>query len=316
MIDSLRQLPKAYAVTRRYLIGVSGGLDSVVLLHCLSQLGYRKLVVVHLNHALRGRASGADAAFVRRVAGALGYDVEVHREDVRQRAATDRQSIETAARAARHACFAQVAKRRRCRTIFLGHHSDDQVETVLMNLFRGTGVAGLGGIREISVQSIGGVDLEIIRPLLNVSREELMAYAERESIRFREDLSNQDRAFLRNRVRHDLIPQLTQLFERDSRSSILRLAKQCESESDYLDLLIREDAEKDTLSVRHLRDLHLALQRRLIHRWLQCQNVSHVDFDLVENVLDLIRENATVAKMNLPRARHLRRRQGVLFVEG
>jgi tRNA(Ile)-lysidine synthase len=315
VIEALRQLPKTHAVTRSYLIGVSGGVDSVVLLRLLHQLGYRKLIVVHLNHALRGRASGADATFVRRLATTLGYDAEIRREDVAKQAVTDKQSIETAARNARHAFFADVAKRRRCQTLFLGHHADDQIETVLMNLFRGTGSAGLGGIRETSTQTINGVRLEIIRPLLATSREELLAYAIEEKIRFREDASNTDRKFLRNRVRHDLLPQLTEIFGRDIRPAIHRLATQCQSESTYFDERIQEDADQATLSVAHLRKLPLALQRRLIHRWLHSQNISNIDFDLVESTLRLIEEDANVAKINLPRDRHLRRRKGVLFVE-
>ncbi len=317
MIQELEPLREKYAVKRRYLVGVSGGLDSVVLLHLLHQLGYRKLIVVHLNHVLRGRDSGADAAFVRRLAARLGYDLESHREDVRRLAKLEKQSIETAAREARYACFARVARRRRCKKIFLAHHADDQVETVLMNLFRGAGSRGLGGMRESVIREIDGVSLEILRPLLPVWRCQLSKYAEEHGLRFREDASNEDRRFLRNRIRHDLIPQLGEVFGRDVRLPVWRLAEQCQAESACLDGLVEEVAgiEEPRLSVRRLRQLPLALQRRLVHAWLRRQGVSEVDFDTVEAALALIEEGAQVAKINLPKKRHLRRRQGFLFVE-
>ena len=315
MIQALRQLAEVYAVTRRYLVGVSGGLDSVVLLHCLHQLGYKRLIVAHLNHALRGRASAADAGFVTRLAKKLGYEVESRREDVGQRARAEKLSWETAARQARYAFFAEVAKRRRCKKLFLAHHADDQVETVLMNIFRGTGSAGLGGMRENAQRTIDGVHLEILRPLLGVWRQELADYAAAESLRYREDVSNQDSQFLRNRVRRDLIPTLRELFGRDVRSALIRLARQCQAESDYLDALVQEESALPVLSVRHLRPLPLALRRRLVHRWLKCREVSDIDFALVEKALTLIEEDAEVAKINLPRDRFLRRRRGVLFLE-
>ena len=315
MIEALRQLPETHAVTRRYLIGVSGGVDSVILLRCLHELGYRHLIVSHLNHGLRGRASSEDARFVRRLAAQLGFEVVIGCEDVEHFARKEKLSVETAARHLRYRFFARIAREKRCRRLFLAHHADDQVETVLMSLFRGSGSRGLGGMREISQQKIGSLEINVLRPLLGVWREDLDLLAKEKKWRFREDASNEDRAFLRNCVRHSVIPELSAHFRRDIRPLIERLARQSRSESDYLDSLVESDAGEDTLSVARLRNLHPALQRRLLFLWLKRQGVADVDFDLVQQARDLISPGAAVAKMNLPRDRHLRRRQGVLFVE-
>lgn len=314
MIEGLRQLPEEQPVGRRYLVGVSGGVDSVVLLHALHTLGYRRLVVVHVNHGLRGRASGHDAVFVRHLVAHLDYQLETTRVDVRALATTNRLSIETAAREARRKFFGQVAQRYRCPRLFLAHHADDQVETVLMNLFRGSGTGGLGGMRVLSHQCMEGKRLAVLRPLLGVTRDELIAYAEGEGIRYREDASNTDAQFLRNRVRHELIPFLGETFGRDIRGAILRLAVQCQAESDCLDGLVAVTAEEETLAVAEVRALPLALQRRLLHRWLRARGVEDLSFDVVEKALTLIDIEATLSKINLPRDRYLRRRQRRLFV--
>src|SRR5713101_2033932 len=160
----------------RYLVGVSGGRDSVVLLHWLVDLGYKKLVVCHLNHQLRGRSSDADARFVQKLASKYDVDLEIGLRNVGAIAAKKKLSLETAAREARYRFFAQVAKRRRCRTIFLVHHADDLVETFLMNLFRGAGITGLSAMREIATRRVEDVDLTIARPLLGVWRGDIDAY--------------------------------------------------------------------------------------------------------------------------------------------
>src|SRR5712691_5360040 len=129
--DSLVGLPN----DRHYLIGISGGRDSVALLHWLIESGYHKLVVCHFEHGLRGCTGKADARFVQRLARKHGLQYECDAADIRAIALESKQSIETAARYERLAFFAKVGRRRRCLTIFLGHHADDQVETFLMKLF-------------------------------------------------------------------------------------------------------------------------------------------------------------------------------------
>src|SRR5438876_12199892 len=130
------RLSRDFPAEASYLIGVSGGRDSVAVLHWLVNLGYKKLIVCHLNHQLRGRSSLADARFVEKIA--LGYQAEFELESANVRAFATKQkmSVETAARDSRYSFFARVAKRRRCHTIFIVHHADDLFETFLINLFR------------------------------------------------------------------------------------------------------------------------------------------------------------------------------------
>jgi len=189
-----------------YLIGVSGGRDSVALLNLLVERGYKKLIVCHLNHQLRGRSSDADARFVEKLAAQYDVDLEMRSTNARALAAKQKISIETAAREARYKFFAQVAKQRRTQTIFLGHHADDLVETFLINLFRGSGATGLGAIREVSKRRVEDVDLTIVRPFLGVWRSEIDNYVRKHRLKFREDASNKHLAPLRNRIRRRIIP--------------------------------------------------------------------------------------------------------------
>jgi tRNA(Ile)-lysidine synthase len=298
---------------KRYLVGVSGGRDSVVLLHWLLASGYRRLVVCHLDHRLRGRSSTADARFVERLAAAHELPFELGTVDVKKLAAETRQSTEAAARVARYEFFAQIARRRRCATIFLGHHADDLVETFLINLFRGAGAAGQRGIRAISVRAVGKTELVLVRPLLAVWRAEIDAYINAHGLRFREDASNQDVSVLRNRMRHRIIPELEKEFGREIRKTVRRLATIAADEDALLDEAVPETSPR--LSVKELRAMPVALQRRAIAQWLRSHAVVNVGFDAVESVRSLLEASGGPAKVNLPGNRHARRRAGELFVE-
>src|SRR6185369_7691626 len=167
------------------------GRDSIALLHWLLAKGYKRLIVCHLDHRLRGRASATDARFVEQAAKRAGLTFAGAKADVRQLAKQSRQSLETAARTARYEFFSAVARRRRCGTIFLGHHADDLVETFLINLFRGTGISGLVGMREVSVSRINRIELTVVRPLLHIWRNEIDDYVSAHKIKFREDVTNE-----------------------------------------------------------------------------------------------------------------------------
>jgi tRNA(Ile)-lysidine synthase len=305
---------RGFSPDRRYLIGVSGGRDSVALLHWLHQRGYRKLVVCHLNHQLRGRSSDADARFVEQLAAQSDVGLEMGSTNVRALAAKQKISIETAAREARYQFFAQVAKRGRCRTIFLGHHADDLVETFLINLFRGSGTTGLGAIREVSTRRVGDVDLTIVRPFLGVWRSEIDHYVRKHRLKFREDASNTNLASLRNRIRRRVIPYLEKNLGRNIRQTIWRSATIVAEEEDWIEDQLPDAIDLD-LSVAKLRDLPIALQRREILKWLRTRKITNVGFDVVESVRSLLNHDAPVAKVNLPQDRHVRRRAGKIFIE-
>ncbi len=298
----------------RYLIGVSGGRDSVALLHWLTNLGYKKLTVCHLNHELRGRSSAADARFVEKLAARCGVDFEFASANVRAIAKKKKNSIETAAREARYSFFAETAKRRCCHTIFLGHHADDLVETFLLNLIRGAGLTGLAAMRDVSTREIDGVDLTIVRPLLSVWRSDIDRYVQEYHLRFREDATNKNLATTRNRIRNRIIPCLEKILNRNIRQNIWRTATISAEEEKWLDNEVPDSTDAD-LSVPKLRALPVALQRRAILKWLRAQNISEVSFDVIERVRSLADREAPIAKVNLPRDRHVRRRAGRIFIQ-
>jgi tRNA(Ile)-lysidine synthase len=308
-VDKLHGFP----LTSRYLVGVSGGRDSVVLLHWLVQSGYRNLTVCHLDHQLRSRYSKADARFVENVAAKYKLEFELQSANVRALAATKKISIETAGRNARYKFFARIAKRKRCHTLFLGHHADDLVETFLINLFRGAGTTGLAGMREVSARRVEGIELTIVRPLLSVSRNDIDRYVREEGLKFREDASNRDLSPLRNRIRLRVLPYLEKTLGRNVRASIWRAAIITAEEESFFDELLPPTLTE--LEVKQLRMMPLTLQRRTVRDWLRVHKISEVNFAVIERVRALVEQTSRVAKTNLPGDRHARRRAGKLFME-
>lgn len=185
------------------IAAVSGGADSIALLDVLVSVEELRLnlVVAHLNHTLRGAESDGDEAFVRQVAEGYGLPCEVERADVRGVSSREKLSLEEAGRVTRHAFLRKVAEKHRASVIALGHHADDQAETVLMRLLRGAGGTGLAGMAPKTAD-------KLVRPLLGVTRGEIEAYLLGRGIAYRIDSSNTDTNFLRNRVRHELLPHL------------------------------------------------------------------------------------------------------------
>lgn len=307
---------KQFPLDQSYLIGVSGGRDSVALLHQLNGLGYRRLIVCHLDHQLRGRSSGADARFVKRLARKLDCRSELGRTDVAALARKSKQSLETAGRMARYEFFAKAARRRRCQTVFLGHHADDLVETFLMNLLRGAGPAGLSAMREISSRRVAGTELKIVRPFLGVWREEINRYIKTHRLEFRDDVTNESLGPVRNRVRRRLIPYIEKQLGRKVRATIWRAAIIAADEAEWLEGLVEaKESESGQLDADKLRAHPRALQRRIIQKWLQSQGVGDLDFELIERVRALLDPEAMIAKTNLPQGRHVRRRAKKLFIE-
>jgi tRNA(Ile)-lysidine synthase len=306
-------IPDRFGPCERYLVGVSGGRDSVALLDMLLKTGYKNLVVCHLNHGLRGRASDADARFVERLAAKHRLVAEIGSANVRRLSQAKKLSLETAAREARYSFFAKTAKRTGCGTILLAHHADDLVETFLLNLFRGAGASGLAGMREVTRHQIGNLDLSVVRPLLGVWRDDIDKYVKKNHLEFREDASNKDLAPRRNRIRRRIIPYLEKTMGRKIRRNIWKTATIFAEEENFFETLLPQ--ELTTLAVKPLREMSVALQRRVLHKWLRGANVSGVGFDLVERVRQLLDAASRVAKTNLPKGRHVRRRAGKLFME-
>jgi tRNA(Ile)-lysidine synthase len=308
------KLLRTFPPDTRYLIGVSGGRDSVALLHWLVSLGYDQLIVCHLNHQLRGRSSDTDVRFVGNLAAKYQLDFELRAANVHALARKKKISLETAAREARYSFFSRTAKRRRCHKIFLAHHADDLVETFLLNLIRGAGLTGLGGMRDVSNRQIQGVDLTILRPLLSIWRKEINHYVREHGLKFREDATNKNSAATRNRIRNRIIPYLEKILGRNIRQNIWRTAIIAAEEEKWLENEVPDPTNVD-LSVSKLRGLPVALQRRATLKWLRSHNISDIGFDTIERVRSLADRDALTAKVNLPRDRHARRRAGKIFIQ-
>ncbi len=257
------------AGARRILVAVSGGVDSVALLYILCRLREGvglTLVAAHLDHQIRAE-SGRDAEFVRTLCQAWQVPCEIEKKSVPQLAEDLRQSLEMAGRRARREMLERLAQRYDCELVALAHHRDDQVETFLMRLIRGSGATGLAAMKGCS-----GVWW---RPLLDCSRDEILAYAREHALEWVEDSSNQDPAYLRNRVRHQVLPLLRRLnpnfYERTA-----ALVGQLQADEDFwqqqvaerFPALVISDTDGLRLSRPGLLAVHPAFRSRLIREAL------------------------------------------------
>lgn len=208
----------------RVLAGVSGGPDSVALAHWLSVQKRRKgldVALLHVHHGLRGRAADRDAAFVLALGERLGLPASVVKADVKGLARRRGAGLEDAGRKARYEALARAARRGRRSVVCVGHQLDDQAETVLLHLLRGTRLAGLGGMPPARPLAPG---VTLARPLLPLTRAEVLAYLKVHGLEWREDASNRSEAFERNWVRKRLLP----LLERRRPGVAARLAEMSE----------------------------------------------------------------------------------------
>jgi len=208
-----------FAGAGRILLAISGGADSTALLHVLQSLQAdgqlsAELVCAHVNHRLRGPASDEDERFVIEQAVRLGLPVVTRAVDVRAHAKAHRLSVETAARRLRLECLREIAATSGCTWVATGHQKNDNAETILQRLRRGTGFRGLAGIRPARQFGDGPW---FASPLLDVTREEIVAYLNRRKLAWREDRTNIDPAYTRNYIRHKLLPTL----QRESHGSLV-----------------------------------------------------------------------------------------------
>ena len=288
----------------------------MALLHMLVAYGFRRLVVCHLDHRLRGRSSTADAAFVAGEARALGLACEVGRADVRARMEDGGGSMETAAREARLAFFRDCALRQRCCRLLLAHHAEDQAETVLWNLLRGS--HGLKGMRPQRRMRVEGVVLEVERPLLGWRRDDLREWLVARGLRWREDASNAEPLGVRNRLRLEALPLLARIAGRDPAVAIARALEGMRDLEEIRDWALGQVCCEDPqgrLHVPALRALPEAVRGAALAGYLERSGVGGVDRALLRRCLGLLEAGAAPA-VNLPGGRVMRRRAGRLWVEG
>ncbi|MEK7751289.1 MAG: tRNA lysidine(34) synthetase TilS [Acidobacteriota bacterium] len=285
-----RLLPRG----RRVLVAVSGGADSVALLLALHELAPRlgiRLTVAHLNHRIRGKAADRDAAFVRRLAHRIQLPVVVGRADVPRLARNSGLSLEMAARQARYDFLAKAATKVEADVIATAHTADDQAETVLLKLIRGAGPKGLAGIPYRATLR----NMSVVRPLLDVTRPEVEAFLRERGEPWREDLTNRDETFLRNKVRHRILPLLESELNPKVRQALRRTADILREEDLWLDRLAasrlaRCRSATGTLAIPALGKRGLAERRRVLRLWLAEAGIppEMVDFDAVDRINRLL----------------------------
>ena len=270
---------------QKILVAVSGGADSMVLLHVLNSLAERnrwKISVAHFNHQLRGGASAADEKLVRQTAKKMRLRFLSGRADVKKFADQSKISVEMAARKLRHEFLAHAARKRKIPVVALAHHADDQVELFFLRLLRGAGGEGLAGMKWRS-PSPASECITLVRPLLGFSKGEVLAFARENKIPFRDDATNFSVDFLRNRIRNELLPLLQRNYQPGLAKSVLRVMEIVGAESEMVGEMARRHAQRHSKGDSSFDKLPCALQRRILQMRLAALGAV-ADFELIEQL--------------------------------
>jgi len=284
---------------RPIIVGVSGGPDSLCLMEILRQAGY-SIIVAHFDHQLRPESS-QDARMVEKTATRLMLSTIIDGADVRAYAEQEKLSFEEAARNLRYHFMFKLARERNAQAVAVGHTADDQVETILMHFLRGSGIAGLKGMSSRSIIEQFDPEIPIVRPLLNMWREDTVVYCAANGLRPHYDSSNDSLNFQRNRIRHLLVPNL-ESYNPKFREAVMRMSLSLKSDYAFmmetLEAAWREtvtfiDDEVVTFDFRLLSQQALGLQRNLIKHAMQAL-VPEIDvnFSAIERATKLIKDPA------------------------
>ncbi|MCF7822914.1 MAG: tRNA lysidine(34) synthetase TilS [Candidatus Marinimicrobia bacterium] len=276
----------------RILCACSGGVDSTVLLHLLNAVGNLEISIIHFNHELRGEASTSDMNFVEQLGNKYNYPVHIVSENIQKYASQNRLSVEEAGSQRRRLVFLEKLNELDYDLLASGQQYSDQLETILINLYTGTGIRGLSGI--------GASHEKIIRPLLSFSRAQILKYADMNQLEYCEDQSNRDPKYLRNNIRMNLIPLLSKLSEGNYASIIgditdtgTRLNKMLQTALEHIDNnIIRQHSEaKISLGMDGLADYFSPIQKALFDRAFQvvspmAQGISEIHFKRLKTLME------------------------------
>ncbi len=284
------------------LLGISGGADSIAMLRVLhnlmAELNFR-IAVAHLNHGIRHNDADKDMEFVKALCGELQVPFYTETVNVPARAERDSLSIEMAAREERYEFFQRAAEYFNTGLLATAHTADDQAETVLLKLIRGSGIEGLSGIALYSNRN----GLKLIRPLLEISRAEIESYLNTIGQHWRNDLSNDDTKYLRNKVRHELLPWIKENLNPAIKETLCRTANILAEENKWLNNLTAQKTAEliDTnrnLTVKPTTSLPKALRRRIIRSWLSASgmDINLIYYKMVEKIDELLCKNSNGTK--------------------
>lgn len=307
--------PSLFERGEKVLVAVSGGADSMVLLEFLANVAKSlelDLHALHVNFGLRGQESDRDERLVRRRCKELGVFLTIHEADNLSRSASN---LEEKARDIRHKVLRETAQEIEASAIALGHTLDDQAETILMRVVRGSGTKGFA--------AMSSRDGSIVRPLLGVRREQVREYAKERGIAYREDASNHDLKFTRNRVRHILLPTLLKYFNPRVRETLVESADIMREDEKFLDELtetifrrfVKEEPDQASIKAIELLDMPVAIQRRLIRAMLRSCSpklglVSHGK--AVKQTLNVLKKSDGGMKFDLGAGLTLERKKGIV----
>jgi tRNA(Ile)-lysidine synthase len=289
------------------LVGVSGGADSLCLLDLITRAGY-PVIVAHLDHGLRPEA-GADAQFVESTAARLALPYIAEQAGVLEHARRLGLSVEEAARDLRYSFLFEKARQVGAQAVAVAHHADDQVETILMHILRGSGLSGLRGMRYWTMPNPWSEEIPLVRPLLDLWREEIDAYLLEQKIEPVEDKSNRDTTIFRNRLRHELIPYLSE-FNPGIRKVLWRMGLVLDAENDLVEGMVDSTWEEIYLQQGagyvlfryHALTIQLkAIQRRLIRRGISLlrPGLRDIDFSIVERAVEFLQAPTNSRRLEL-----------------
>ncbi len=308
LLDKVKQtIKKHFLIQRgdRVLLGISGGPDSVALLHTLFRLKKRlkfSLFLCHLNHCLRKEA-GEESHFVKELANSYSLPVTIAKRNVSK---IKGPSLEEKAREARYRFFARIAQEYQVNKIAIAHNLDDQAETILLRIIRGTGLLGLGGMK-ISRPLKNNPRIQIIRPLLEVKRKEILDYLKEKNLFFVTDSSNKSRIYLRNRIRLELLPLLAEYNPR-IKESLAKLAAACQedfafierSAASFLPKILKKSKKKLVLNVKEFLKTPEGLQKEILRLALNSLFKKPLTFSAIESLQSLIIKGKGKVSLSLP----------------
>jgi tRNA(Ile)-lysidine synthase len=286
------------------IVGLSGGADSVCLLHILNNIRDQlniEIHAVHVHHGIRGKDADEDAKFAEDLCKGLGIKYHVYYFNVKKLAKKNKLSEEEMGRKIRYQVFEDVSKELVSSKIAIAHHMNDQAETIIMNALRGTGIKGIAGIRPVRDN--------IIRPLIECSRKEIEDYCVDNKIHYKEDYTNELEIYTRNKIRHTIIPYIEENFNPNFIASVVNMANLVRNEDDYINKIVLEKADELVeiednnyiINLYKFNLLDIVIKRRLIRHILsQIGSLKNIESKHIDFIIQLSDKEVS-KKINLPR---------------